>query len=105
MMIQISTYNEKKILGKDVKRNFEEMVEANWARVINNISKNIVSNNIRNLDIIRKIWYTNIYLLSKIWYTAQILPQPHKFAQKIDEIKGSYICKGCLYRGEAHGRH
>lgn len=89
---------KQKILGVHFCKNIRDTVKENWEVIIKNIQKMLYKDLAKNLDLIRKIWYINIYLLSKVWYTAQVLPMPELYSQKIVKIIGKFLWPGHIFR-------
>lgn len=92
--------NELKILGIRITNNFRETLKLNWETVAKNIGNNIFALALRNLNLIQRIWYVNVYMLAKIWYLAQVLPMNNIYSQKIVKLIGNFIWRGHLYRVE-----
>jgi hypothetical protein len=60
------------------------MSDLKWKPTIQNIRKASQELPIRNICLIHKIWYVQIYVLSKLWCTAQIKPIEDKYIREIN---------------------
>ena len=97
-VINIPTLNNFKVLGMEIHRDFETLIQLNWTKTVNNVRNTIYRARSRNLNLIQKVWHINLLVLSKIWYLAQVIPFPEKYSQQVERTIGYYIWQGYLYK-------
>lgn len=74
-----------------VEEHFKEMTEINLNEVTEKIEIVPLISYVRYLDLIRKIWFVNLYVF------FQILLMSHRKSQSIMKITGNDIWKGNFY--------
>lgn len=80
-----------KILGIWYHNSSKLMVELNWHELLQNLRFMLWNNQFRNLNLIQKVAYLNIYASSKIWYVASTVPIDKKSISKIKCMYGSFL--------------
>ena len=97
----IKNVNELKIFGFQLKKSYEETLEANWNHTVPKFKGCLTSWNNRILDTFRKrIDVIHIFGTSRLWYKCQVLPLPRKFRNLIESAITQFLWRGYLERLE-----
>jgi hypothetical protein len=87
-----------KVLGIKLCSNWKEMVDLNYRDLINKILFSFHQHARHRLNLLQKVWISNLFVLSQLWYVAQVLPAENKHIGKIRKLLGDFLWRGSLYR-------
>lgn len=87
-----------KTLGLTLFKDFSMMVKRNWECSINSIRVQLGEVRMRNLCVIKRVKYINIYILSKVWYLSQVIPLQDEFIKKIESMCYQFIWSGFIFK-------
>lgn len=82
------------ILGLEIFKNYNDTVNANYAKIIQSINFLIAMHQNRHINIFQKTWILNYVILSKLWYLSQVYPPNNSHIAKIKTICRNFIFKG-----------
>jgi hypothetical protein len=74
--------------------------QISFSRFINKILFSFHQHARHRLNLLQKVWISNLFVLSKLWYVAQVLPAENKHIGKIRKLLGDFLWRGSLYRIE-----
>ena len=87
-----------KILGIVFTKQSDDMCKANWPKIVNEIQGVLAENNVRNFNLLQRVWFIKIYALSKLWFAAQVLPLTKEFADQIKRAMYRFLWAGNMFK-------
>jgi len=75
-VMNISYTEEIKVLGFSMQKSIDQAGKASWARITNMIRNQAKETYGRDLNLVQRVQYVQVYLLAKMWHTAQVFPLP-----------------------------
>ena len=97
-VMNISYTDEIKVLGFNMQKPIDQAGKASWARITNMIRTQAKETYGRNLKLVHRIQYVQVYLLAKLWHTAQVFPLPREYSRQIMSAIAWFIWQGAIFR-------
>jgi hypothetical protein len=97
-LMNIAYTEQIKLLEFNMKKSFDQAGKASWERITNMIRSQAKETYGRDLNLVHRIQYVQVYLLPKLWHTAQVFPLPREYCRQIMSGIAWFIWQGAIFR-------
>ena len=97
-VMNIPYTDEIKVLGFNMEKSIDRAGKSSWARITNMVRSQAKKTYGRDLNLVQRIQYVQVYLLAKLWHTAHVFPLPREYSRQIMSAIAWFLWQGAILR-------
>jgi len=95
-VMNIPYKDEIKVLGFNMQKSIDQAGKYSWERITNTVRSQAEETYGRDLNLVQRMRYVQVYLLAKIWHTAQVFRLPREYCRQIMSAIAWFLWQGAI---------